>query len=334
MLYLTPTGELWVVFADHAGERHRRFYLSGGAVRAFEVEAGGQVVYVSEEGALWVDNLLGTSTLLLAERPPDGAEIDGLAVSPDGTQVAYVVKTPGADCMSTEFSDADGLWVVGTTGGPPRQLAQSHCREGDGGSFSVAFRSLPTWSPDGNRLLVPTSVSEGSYYGVLDLAEGTLRYPEPETLLGGEAAWSRDGRAIIGTDSRFLAPASLLLVDASTFEVALLLDGKALNVVTVAHYRRADGRIAFWMAEFEEPEGLAYDLYLGTWNEGAFTYEQAVKIGISRPWNVAWSADETAVAVELHATTNGEATSEVVLISLPPRQVIRLDGSQAPRWGP
>jgi hypothetical protein len=237
------------------------------------------------------------------------------------------------DCLNSGPPDVDGLWVVNTSGGAPRQLAYSRCLDGGGGGirFPVAFRSAPIWSPDGRRLLASTSAFEGSYYGILDLTEGTLRYPEPEALLSGEVTWSRDGQAVIGTDSRFLAPARLLLVDAGTFEAALLLDGQALNAVIVEPYRRADGQIAFWMAPFDDPgdpENLAYDLYLGSQDGDAFTYEQAAVIGIPRPRDVAWSADESAVAVGLHAATSG-----VMVISLPSGRVIRLDDSRAPHWG-
>jgi len=336
VLYLMSNGELWLTFADQTGAKHRRLYLSGGAVRTFEVGAGGRIVYVSEEGALWADNLLGILPQWLVGRPPDGAEISGLAISPDGAQVAYVVQTPDADCSTSGFSEADGIWVISTEGGTPRQLVRSRCQGGEGGSGSpVAFRSVPIWSPDSSRLLVPTSVAEGTYYGVLDLAEGTLRYPDPPTLLSGSAVWSRDGQAIIGTDSRFLAPDNLLWVDVATLEASLLLDGRALGTVAVEPHQMADGRIAFWMAEFDadDPTGLTYDLYLGTLSEGSFSFEQAVATELPRPWNVVWSDDESAAAMEVRQGANGEQVSGVALVSMT-GQVTILEASRSPMWGP
>lgn len=336
VLYLMSNGELWTTFDDQTGAEQRRLYLSGGAVRIFEVGAGGRIVYVSEEGALWADNLLGILPQWLVGRPPNGAEISDLAISPDGLQVAYVVRTPGADCASTGVPEVDGIWVVSTEGDTPRQLARSRCQGGEGGSGSpVAFRYVPIWSPDSTRLLVPTSVSEGTYYGVIDLAEGRLRYPDPPTLLSGEAVWSRDGQAIIGTEGRFLAPDHLLWVDVATLEASPLLDGQALGTVAVEPHQLADGRIAFWMAEFDadDPAGLTYDLYLGTLNEGAFSFERAVAAGLPRPWNVVWLNDGAVAAMETRQEVNGEQVTNVALVSVT-GEVVILEASWSPMWGP
>lgn len=336
VLYLMSNGELWMTFDDQTGAEHRRLYLSGGAVRIFEVGAGGRIVYVSEEGALWADNLLGILPQWLVERPPDGAEISGLAISPDGVQVAYVVRTPDADCATSGFPEVDGIWVVSTEGGTPHQLARSRCLGGEGGGGSpVAFRSVPIWSPDSTRLLVPTSVSEGTYYGVLDLAEGTLRYPDPPTLLSGSAVWSRDGQAIIGTEGRFLAPDNLLWVDVATLEASPLLDGRALGTVAVEPRQLADGRIAFWMAKFDadDPAGLTYDLYLGTLSEDAFSFERAVATELPQPWNAVWSNDGSVAAMEVRQEVNGGKVTDVALVSVT-GQVMILEASWSPKWGP
>ena len=333
VVYRTQSGEIWI--ASPTDEEHRLLDLPGAAVHTFALGSGALVVYIDAEGALWATDLTENSAVMLADPSPSGTKVSGLVISPDGAQVAYVVRTPDVDCTTSGFPGVDdGIWVVNTTGGTPRQLAQSYCQVGEGGSLPVLFRSVPTWSPDNNRLLVPTSTFEGSYYGVLDLAEGTLRYPDPVILLSGNATWSRDGQAILGTDSRFLAPDNLLLVDAATLDATVLLNGQPLGLVTVEHHQLADGRIAFWMAEFDDndPAGMTYDLYLGAVSDGVFTYDQVVSADLPQPRNVAWGADESAVAVEFHQKMNGELASGVALISLR-GQVTTLEASWSPMWG-
>ena len=58
-------------------------------------------------------------------------------LSPDGTQVAYVVTR--LDKTADDYRSA--VWLVPTAGGDPRQLTAGNARD-----------SAPRWSPDGRQI--------------------------------------------------------------------------------------------------------------------------------------------------------------------------------------
>jgi Tol biopolymer transport system component/DNA-binding winged helix-turn-helix (wHTH) protein len=98
------------------------------------------------------------------------------AFSPDGQWLAYHSRRRG------------GIWVVPSTGGPPRQLA--------------SFGMEPSWAPDG-RTLAFTSFdglsSTGLLYTVRREGGAAVRLTRPGIPPGGHVApqWSHDGRLIV-----------------------------------------------------------------------------------------------------------------------------------------
>ncbi|MRK03052.1 serine hydrolase [Aeromicrobium sp. S22] len=97
-------------------------------------------------------------------------------LSPDGSQVAYVLRT-----LDTRHDRShDELWIVPTSGGGPRRLT--------GGPQD----SVPVWSPDGSRL----AFLRAGQVHLLDAGGGE---PVPLTQLAGGAGapvWSPDGERI------------------------------------------------------------------------------------------------------------------------------------------
>lgn len=101
-------------------------------------------------------------------------------VSPDGTQVAYVVTTVDLAGNST----ASTIWLAPTTGAEPRQLT--------GGKKD----RHPRWSPDGKHLLFESNRSGSNQLWVLPLAGGEATQLTTISTGAADAVWSPDGRWI------------------------------------------------------------------------------------------------------------------------------------------
>lgn len=126
----------------------------------------------SQEPGLWQISALGGSPRKLADQ---GGEA---AVSPDGTQIAFLKGTP----------KSQELWLMGADGEQPRKLA---------GQIGDIFRS-PVWSPDGTRIAFLRGVYQAGTYGikpqieVLDLATNQRLVVSSEARLGPALAWAGD----------------------------------------------------------------------------------------------------------------------------------------------
>ena len=123
-----------------------------------------------------IDVVLGSETGIIAEKASgqERAQIAigdfrGLAVSPDGTRLAY---TRDAKLYS---SNVDGTGA--------RKLADN-------------VRDNPSWSPDQSRIVFRRD--EGLY--IVDLASGTeRRLTRPQPFLDSNASWSPDGKRVAFT---------------------------------------------------------------------------------------------------------------------------------------
>ncbi|MBO0823996.1 MAG: serine hydrolase [Actinobacteria bacterium] len=111
------------------------------------------------------------TTLAVPEQP---------ALSPDGAQIAYVLRTSDVDADRSVLS----LWRVGARTGEPRQLTRGHAD------------TAPAWSPDGTNLAFLRAQDGPAQLWLLPAGGG-----EPEQLttlpLGaGAPVWSPDGSKI------------------------------------------------------------------------------------------------------------------------------------------
>lgn len=110
----------------------------------------------------------------------DVAVVGEPRLSPDGTQVLYVVTqmNPATDGYAGE------LWSVPTAGGPPHRLFASDARV-----------RRPVWAPDSRRVAFIGDLGSGPQVTVLDVDTRATRQP---TRAGAvtDLCWSPDGRHI------------------------------------------------------------------------------------------------------------------------------------------
>ena len=141
-------------------------------------------------------------SLLCTESPEQDLVIRSLEVASQRFQVTRgpwrdrgARWSPSGDRIAFD-SDRGGrreIWMVSTTGGPPRLMA----------SAAVSDSIHPVWSPDGDRLAY-TVTGVGGF--VIEVSE-TSPAPEPDALPGmvspGDVfapwSWSGDGQSLAGT---------------------------------------------------------------------------------------------------------------------------------------
>jgi len=189
----------------------------------------------------WVRNERGARNVWAAAGPEwrgrrltgfeedDGQEIGGLAVSANGTVVAFV--RGGAPNRAGEIPNPENdpagvdreLWVVDGDGREPRKLGRGHSPvlTADGSSVIylqggviwrrptadsttepealVRGRGSPgelRLSPDAAHLAWTSQRGDHAFIGVLELASGELGYLDPSLDVDGSPVWSPDGREV------------------------------------------------------------------------------------------------------------------------------------------
>jgi dipeptidyl aminopeptidase/acylaminoacyl peptidase len=104
-------------------------------------------------------------------------------ISPDGSQVVYVVTTITDAAANKTQSN---LWLAATNGAPARQFTATEKKD-----------AHPRWSPDGKRILFESNRSGGeNQLWVIDLAGGEAKQLTHIITGAGNAIWSRDGSHI------------------------------------------------------------------------------------------------------------------------------------------
>ncbi|PRY44698.1 serine hydrolase [Umezawaea tangerina] len=101
------------------------------------------------------------------------------ALSPDGSRIAYALRTP--DVEGDRYTDE--LWLVGTDGDAPRRLT------------SGPADAAPAWSPDGTRL----AFLRDGQVAVVGVPGGEPEQVTDLPLGAGAPRWSPDGRRLAFT---------------------------------------------------------------------------------------------------------------------------------------
>jgi len=119
------------------------------------------------------------------------------AVSPDGTQIAFVTRESGEqEDLHRQYqvflnADYGNVWVMKADGASPRQLTKE-----------ANFFGTPAWSPDGARIalsqgsLHPGAEGIDTHLLTLDLGTGDSHVILSVAGLGQSLAWTRDGHLV------------------------------------------------------------------------------------------------------------------------------------------
>jgi hypothetical protein len=162
-------GQYFAVFRDLGDDWLAIYDMAGNFVSNTQVDeapfawlADGRLVYVADERTFRITDTLSTSGGS-AWTLPDGmgsGEIGRLSVSPDGSQIAFTLRTDGS-----LVSEDASFWMITVATGSIRRIAEVN----DGGLEDAFHESA--WSPDGSMI------------AVLEGGSGSV---DPNTGLGAE----------------------------------------------------------------------------------------------------------------------------------------------------
>jgi dipeptidyl aminopeptidase/acylaminoacyl peptidase len=260
---------------------------------------GGLVGARNAERFAWIENAAGVRNIWIAEpgRPArkvttyvedDGIELSDLAMSDDGTRLAFV---RGGDAEYADESlpntgsaaepPKQQIYLVPLSSGPPVLIDEGHSPSFAPGGDRLAYakkgeiwlwdgngrtRRVTTiagqvtalrWSPDGSRLAFVDHRDTHSFVGLLDVGRAQLSYAGPALGYSDEPAFSPDGRQIafinyaeppVGADPNSGPYWSIHVADAAT--------GVAREIWSApegvgARYMGTRSRNLFWSADGE-----------------------------------------------------------------------------------
>ncbi|MGH3272780.1 MAG: serine hydrolase [Streptosporangiaceae bacterium] len=230
------------------------------------------------------------------------------AISPDGEQVIYVLRTTDRDADADRYA----LWRVSAAGGAPLQMTR--------GTADTA----PAWSPDGATVAFLRGGDDAAQVWLLPVTGG-----EPEQLTrrpfgAGAPAWSPDGRQLA-----FTAPASMSRIAAADDKQRTQREREPIVIDRLTYKADGAGLLRDMRSHVHIADvatGQVRQLTSGDWHAG----------------DPAWSPDGTKLAFSAardpDADLSGASATYVVDLAgddATPRLAGAADGSAGPvLWAP
>jgi len=201
---------------------------------------------------IWITDVeSGESELLVTSE----TGLSAPAWSPDGEKIAYL------QLVQEEGPEAN-LYVESLADGSRRRLASIKTIKGGGDVFVTLFMLLPSWSPDGGKIVLGCYDEEDkSFVGVIDAETGEMKRILKD---GGWPAWSPDGKWIACFSGEEPDIAKLIIVRPDGKEKKVLVDvGEAENRGLGGYYPvwAPDSRSIIYLVGVEAEEEV-YALYM------------------------------------------------------------------------
>lgn len=256
----------------------------------------GSLVYSTSGEELHILPPDSQTTIITQVAPASGDyQISGIAWSPDGAMLAYVVQYSHGilvdESAEREIERQSGLWVRNVETGTVHHINSLDYQTDESEITQGYLYRHPQWSPDGKGILVHVvyyeGVDIGRFYPLnLNSTEIDLRLIDKKIM--GFGAWSLDSQSILLSGRGMSAISSLYHVRRENLTQTTLINAEDSGVYVFDAQEIPSGMV-FFMTDDDSSET---HMYLGELNGTTFSYQSAGPDRVFCPWHMTdWDMD-------------------------------------------